>query len=159
MSVTPVRSKALQLDSLHVELHVSGNLIYTRLSGVFTDAAVLLLLGHIEAEVDQIPGANIRILDAAALGPGDLRLTSQVVQEASSWSARIMKKRPGSVTYAVSGSAVAYGTARMYSLMAELYGSAVVPLRSISEVPVDVLERLAAMPGVLDASSSTDPQP
>ena len=135
-------NKTLEFDNAKLNVSLIDNLIYIRVSGVYTDEVALKLIQYLDELIDRIPDSHIRVWDGSGIAKEAYQLSTKCIQQIASWSRGILAKRPGSVVYMVATNDVSYGMTRMYQIISTLEENGVIVLRSIHELPPAIREKL-----------------
>ena len=137
-----MNKETLDFVNARADVSVIGNLIYISVSGVYSDDVALKLITYLEELIDRIPDSPIRVWDVSNIPADSFQLSSQCVEQIAALDRKVRAKKPGSVAYMVGSSAISYGMARMYAIKADLEDTGVIVIRSISELPPEIREKL-----------------
>ena len=142
MKKSDPNNKTLEFDNAKLNVSLIDNLIYIRVSGVYSDEVALKLIQYLDELIERIPDSHIRVWDGRGIPKDAYLLSTKCIQQVASWSKGINDKRPGSVVYMVAPNDVSYGMTRMYQTMSNLEENGVIVLRSIEELPPAIREKL-----------------
>jgi hypothetical protein len=137
-----MNKETLEFDNARADVSLIDNLVYIRVSGVYTDEVALQLIQYLEELSDRRPDSLIRVWDASGISEGAFQLSTKCVEQIAAWARKITAGKPGSLAYMVGTSAISYGMARMYAIKSGLEETAVIVLRSIDELPPAIREKL-----------------
>jgi len=132
----------LKFPDAIIEVTPIENLIYVRITGIYTDEVMLAMLAHIEPLIDALPSAHIRVMDASRVPAGSFRLSTQGTEQAIAWGLKVHARKPGSRSFLIGTTPVSYGMGRMYAMRSDLEAKGVEVLRSLDELPPEVRKLL-----------------
>ncbi len=142
MEKLTMNKRTFEFDNAKADVSLIGNIVYIRVSGVYSDEVALKLIQYLEELINRISDSLIRVWDASGIPEGSFRLSTKCVEQIAIWARKIKAKKPGSVAYMVGPSAISYGMARMYEIKADLEETGVIVLRSIDELPSEIRKHL-----------------
>ena len=124
------------------EVVTVDNIIYIRVSGIYTDAVAMELIRYLEPIIEQIPINPIRVWDASGIPTEGFKLSSECIDSIAQWGRKIKSKKTGSLAYMISPTWISYGMSRMYALKSGLESTGVIVIHNIDELPEEIRRRL-----------------
>ena len=143
MEKPATRRETLRFANAVAEVSMIENLIFVRISGIYSDEVALKLVEYLDELIEGIPDSPIRVWDDSGVSAEGFQLSSQCVDTIAEWARQLKAKKPGSMAYMVGPTAISYGMARMYGLKAGLEEGGVVVLHSLDELPPEIREKLS----------------
>ena len=137
-----MQRQTLDFGAGKVELSVVDNIIYLKIFGVYTDEMALEMTRRLDGIIKTVPGTPIRIWDGSQLRAEDFRLSTQVLEQISSWAERIKERKPGSKAYFIAREPFIFGTSRMYELQVGDEQLEVEVLHHFNELPKEIREKI-----------------
>ncbi len=132
----------LNFPAAAAEVVTAGNIIYIRVTGVYSDAVALDLIRYLDRIIERTPGDPIRVWDAGSIAPEGFKLSPECIDVIAQWARALRAKRPGSLAYMVSPTSISYGMSRMYAIKSDLDATGVITIHSLDDLPGEIQAKL-----------------
>lgn len=137
-------SEMLEFADATVQVSALENVVYMRVSGLFSDDVALRMTHYLDGLIAKSPVSLIRVWDASGIPAGSFQLTTTCLGQLAQWARRVRTQHPGSLAYMVGSTPVSYGMARAYEAKAGLEETGIIVVHSLSELPPEVRQKLPA---------------